>query len=101
MQDTWIISIDEQPNQSGAAFDPQSLTVAAGDIIYWRNNTDCPHWPAPKGKPRDSWMDAEIPGKLPGEPAPTSQQGLTFSGATTVEYVCALDPDMTGTIIVQ
>jgi hypothetical protein len=45
-------------------------------------------------------MDAPIPGKLPDQPAPTSQQTLTFSGATTVVYVCALHPEETGTIVI-
>jgi plastocyanin len=100
MPQTQMISIDEDRGKGTAVFNPSSLNAAAGDMINWRNNTSSPHWPAPKGKPKDTWMDAEIPGKLPDQPAPTSQQALSFSGATTVEYVCALHPEETGTIVV-
>jgi plastocyanin len=96
-----MIDIDQKQGQAQAEFNPQSLTVAAGDQINWRNNTATPHWPAPKGKPKDTWMDYQIPGKLPGQPAPTSQQTLTFGAAMTVDYVCALHPEETGTITVQ
>jgi len=104
MAQTWMISIDEQPGQALAAFNPKSLSVAAGDTINWRNNTRDPHWPAPQGKPKDTWMDAEIPGKLPDQPAPTSQQTLSFGAVTqptTFEYVCALHEGETGTIVVS
>jgi len=103
MPQTQMISIDDQPGQTLAKFEPQSLNVASGDLINWRNNTSSPHWPAPKGKPKDTWMDAEIPAKLPTQPAPTSPQTLSFGAVTqptTVEYVCALHPEETGTIIV-
>jgi plastocyanin len=102
MAQTCMITIDRKPGQALADFNPQSLTVAAGDIINWCNNdeTDA-HWPAPiKGK-SDDWMDNPIPIKLPDQPSPTSQQQLSFSAATNVTYICALHPEETGTIIVQ
>ena len=101
MAQTHIIAIDPQPGQSSAKFNPPSLTVAAGDIIYWRNNCDSPHWPAPSVAGKTNWMDYQIPAKLPGQPAPTSQQAVSFSAAATVTYLCALHPSETGTIIVQ
>jgi plastocyanin len=100
MPRTWKISIDQAPGQTPAAFNPASLPVSAGDTIFWSNNTADPHWPAPSpGVPRDTWFDAEIPGKLPDQPAPASSQ-LTFASAATVSYVCALHPQMTGEIVV-
>jgi plastocyanin len=105
---TWIIAIDKaaaQPGQPQARFNPQSLTVAAGDIIYWRNNDGIPHWPAPSVANKTSWMDFQIPGKLPDQPAPTSQQAVSFSPPPNNQppqiiytYVCALHPDETGSI---
>lgn len=101
MPQTCMITIDEKPDEELAEFNPQTQTVKAGDIVNWCNNTCIPHWPAPKDQPKDTWMDAEIPGKLPDEPPPTSQQQLSFAGAMTVDYVCALHPEETGTIIVE
>ena len=92
MAQTCIIAIDN------GQFTPQSQTVAPGDIIYWRNNDSHPHWPAPSVAGKTNWMDFQIPGKLPGEPAPTSQQAVSFAAKATVTYVCALHPDETGTI---
>ncbi|HVG18087.1 MAG TPA: hypothetical protein VNI02_03475 [Blastocatellia bacterium] len=109
MAQTCMITIDKvencPPGQPQAAFDPQNLTTTAGTIITWCNNTSSPHWPAPKDQngnvSKTAWMDAEIPGKLFDQPSPTSQQGLSFSKATTVNYVCALHPEEVGTITVQ
>jgi plastocyanin len=102
MPTTRMIDIVQDGGQP-ARFDPQNLSAAPGDLINWRNNTSEAHWPGPKNGPRDAWMDAEIPGKLPDQPAPTSQQTLSFSAAMTnpVQYICALHPDMTGTITVS
>lgn len=101
-----IISIDavQGSEELGAAFNPQNQTVSAGDVIYWRNNTPDQHQPAPiiNGNISPSaWMDTPIPGKLPDEPPPTSQQGVSFSGATKVNYACALHPNEKGTLTVQ
>lgn len=109
MAQTWMISIDEQPDQMHAQFNPQSLTIANGDCVFWRNNTSQPHQPKPAGGADDAWMD-EIPGKLPDQPAPTSRE-VTFALATgaqgnptetsaTFAYVCAFDETMTGTVTV-
>jgi plastocyanin len=101
MPRTWKISIDQVPGQSLAVFNPASLPVAVGDLIFWSNNTADPHWPSPAGKPKDFWFDAEIPGKLPDQPAPTSSQiSFASAGPPPVSYVCALHPQMTGEIVV-
>ena len=88
----------ETKGQALATFTPAIQEVAAGDLVNWRNNTATPHWPAPKYQPANTWMDAAIPGKLPDQPAPTSQQTLSFSAAMTIDYVCALHEGETGTI---
>ena len=102
MAQTWIIAINKVDNppagQPQAEFVPNPQTVAAGDIIYWRNNDDAPHWPAPNAQAETDWMDYQIPAKLQGQPAPTSQQAVSFAAAGTYNYVCALHPDETGTI---
>jgi plastocyanin len=100
-----MINIDavagaEQPE---AAFTPQNQAANVGDLIYWCNTTSDPHWPAPViggSVVEDSWMDYAIPGKLPNEPAPTSQQAVSFSSAGTYNYACAIHQEERGTITV-
>ncbi len=85
----------------GSVFSPKNQEATAGDLVYWRNNTDEPHRPAPKDGPGDAWMDYPIPDKLPDEPPPCSQQAVTYGSATTVEYYCAEHPNRaeeTGTL---
>jgi len=102
MSQTWIIAIDRQPGQALASFKPQSQTVAAGDIVYWRNNDEqAEHQVKPTVGANDAWWDFPIPQKLQAQPAPTSQQAVSFSAAATITYVCALHPNEKGTIIVQ
>ena len=102
MAQTWIIAINRKPAQPLATFSPQSQTVAAGDIIYWRNNDEqAEHHIGPLNGAKDAWWDYPLPEKLQGKPAPTSQQAVSFSAATTITYVCALHPGEQGTIIVQ
>ena len=93
--------------ESQVTFDPPTLTAAVGDLIYWQNDDEFSgHWPAPivNGVIQPlNWMDAAIPVKLAGEPAPTSQQAVSFSGVTTgITYGCAVAGHTeTGTIIIQ
>jgi len=105
MAQNWIIAIDKvdqaPSGQPQAVFNPQSQTVTAGDVVYWRNNDDIAHWPAPNAQSSTAWMDYQIPGKLHGQPAPTSQQAVSFGAKGTINYVCALHPDETGVIVVQ
>lgn len=102
MAQTWIIAIDRLPGQALAKFNPASQTVAAGDIVYWRNNDEqAEHQIKPLVGAKDAWWDYPLPEKLQGKPAPTSQQAVSFSAAATITYVCALHPTEQGTIVVQ
>ena len=101
MAQTQKISIDRASGQALAGFSPPKLTAGVGDDIFWSNNDEqAEHWPAPSVDKKTDWMDNPIPIKLPDQPAPTSRY-LSFSGATTINYVCALHPQETGTISVQ
>ncbi len=109
MAQTYIIAINKSGKPTGqpqVTFNPPSQTVNAGDVIYWRNNDSAPHWPAPTAGEKNDWMDFQIPGKLPDQPAPTSQQAVTFGAGTkgtkrTVQYYDANDPASKGEIVVQ
>jgi plastocyanin len=101
MAQTQMIAINRKPGQALAEFSPPNLAAGVGDDIFWSNNDEqAEHWPAPSVDKKTDWMDNPIPIKLPDQPAPTSRY-LSFSGATTVKYVCALHPQETGTITVQ
>jgi plastocyanin len=101
MSQTQKIAIKRNAGQELATFKPANLQAGVGDDIFWSNSDQqSAHWPAPAKGNKDDWMDNPIPKKLPGQPAPTSQY-ISFSGATTVTYVCALHPEETGTITVQ
>lgn len=103
MPRSYLISIDDVAGQSNAAFNPRTLTVAAGDIINWRNNTSRSHRLVLRSNPSVVWVDM-IPGKLEGQPAPTSQRGVTLGAATAstgIDYICADHTDEIGTIIVK
>jgi len=103
MPKSCLITIDDVPGQTFAAFNPRTLTVAAGDIINWCNNTSQPHKLVLRADPSVVWVE-EIPGKLEGQPSVTSQTGVTLGAATAAEgidYICANHPDEIGTIIVK
>lgn len=89
----------------GPTFSPNPLNVGKNTVISWRNNDAKPHWPTPKpaaGQPvvNNAWMDYQIPGKLPDQPAPTSIQTVNFGDAGTYTYVDALNPTKEASIVV-
>lgn len=109
MPKNYIVSIDPSSDNTCADFNPRTLTVAAGDLIYWRNYTSQSHKLVLKSNTSVVWID-QIPGKLEGQPAPTTQRGITISAATAstgIDYICAVHPDCVnagkeiGTIIVK
>lgn len=82
-----------------ATFDPATQPVTSLDNLFWANNDETSaHWPAPSADAKTAWMPAAIPIKLAGQPAPTSR-GMAFDAGTySIQYVCALHPEETGTI---
>jgi plastocyanin len=84
-----------------AVFDPQTIRVLAGDLIYWRSNDrNSIHQPKPVGGADNAWVKSPIPTMQDDQPATSNT--LSFGSGTTrngVPYVCALHPGETGTII--
>jgi plastocyanin len=72
-------------------FDPQSVTVEAGQTVRWVNEDDVGH-------DADATSGADFESDLFGK-------GGTFEwvaeGSGTIEYVCSVHPGMTGTITVE
>jgi plastocyanin len=78
----------------GFAFTPKTLTVAAGTAVSWVNNDDEPH---------------NIVNADPGHPRLFRSPGLdggdkftfVFEKPGTYRYICAVHPNMEGTVVVK
>ena len=70
-------------------FNPQQVTVHAGDTVTWVNHDDIPHTVVAKDKGfRSKALDTD------------DRYSFTFASAGTYDYFCGLHPHMTGKIVV-
>jgi plastocyanin len=71
-------------------FNPQQITVKAGDTVTWVNHDDIPHTVTSKTMAfRSKAMDTD------------DTFSFTFATPGTFPYFCSLHPHMTGTIVVE
>jgi plastocyanin len=71
-------------------FNPQQITVKAGDTVIWVNHDDIPHTVTSKTMAfRSKAMDTD------------DKFSFTFATPGSYAYFCALHPHMTGTIVVE
>ena len=71
-------------------FNPQQITVKAGDTVIWTNGDDIPHTVTSKtGLFKSKALDTD------------DKFSFTFATPGTYAYFCALRPHMTGTIVVE
>ena len=71
-------------------FNPQQITVKAGDTVIWVNHDDIPHTVTSKTLVfRSKAMDTE------------DKFSFTFATPGKFDYFCSLHPHMTGTIVVE
>jgi plastocyanin len=71
-------------------FNPQQITVKAGDTVTWTNHDDIPHTVTSKTMVfRSKAMDTD------------DKFSFTFATRGTFPYFCSLHPHMTGTIVVE
>jgi len=71
-------------------FNPQQITVKAGDTVIWVNHDDIPHTVTSKTMAfRSKAMDTD------------DKFSFTFATAGKYDYFCSLHPHMTGTIVVE
>ena len=71
-------------------FNPQQITVKAGDTVTWVNHDDIPHTVTSKTlKFRSKAMDT------------ADKFSFTFATPGTFPYFCSLHPHMTGSIVVE
>ena len=73
----------------GMAFGPASLAVAAGTTVTFANQDSVPHTVTSD----DGLFDT-------GQLSPGQSAQLTFTGAGTYPYHCAIHPSMTGVLTV-
>ena len=71
-------------------FNPQQITVKAGDTVTWINHDDIPHTVTSKTMAfRSKAMDTD------------DKFSFTFATPGKFAYFCSLHPHMTGTIVVE
>jgi plastocyanin len=71
-------------------FNPQQITVKAGDTVTWVNHDDIPHTVTSKTMAfRSKAMDTD------------DKFSFTFATPGKFDYFCSLHPHMTGTIVVE
>ena len=76
-----------------AVFDPNPQTVCVNDSVFWFNNDQQPHWPAPSAADPKGFLQFQVPPN-----APSNQ--VSFGKAKTITYICVNHPSETGQIIV-
>lgn len=77
-----------------AVFDPNPITVHVNDSVYWFNDDQKAHWPAPSAANPQGFMQYQI------APDSSSNQ-VSFGTVKTIPYVCVNHPGETGTIIIK
>lgn len=83
------LAADQDVAISGFTFSPRTVTVNVGDTVTW-TNSDAQAHTATSGS---AWNTGDIAG---GESA-----SITFQTAGTFDYICAIHPTMTGTVIAR
>jgi plastocyanin len=74
---------------AGAAFNPPTLNIAAGQTVRWINNDGQSHQPKPDTGA--AWFTAPIASLATSGP-------ITFATAGAIGYSCALHPTEKGTV---
>src|SRR4030095_2821279 len=76
-----------------AVFDPNPLTIYVNDSVFWFNDDQQAHWPAPSASNPKGFLQFQVPPN-------TSSSQVSFGTAKTISYVCVHHPAESGTIIV-
>ena len=79
----------------GIKFDPDSATVKAGGTVNWTNNESIPHDVTKEDGPGADFSSGN------GNMMEGDTYKQTFKEAGTVNYVCTVHPNMTGTVTVE
>lgn len=83
------LAADQDVAISGFTFSPRTVTVNVGDSVTW-TNSDAQAHTATSGS---AWNTGDIAGG--------ASASITFRSAGTFDYICAIHPTMTGTVVVR
>ena len=83
-------------SMKGLAFEPADITVKPGDTVTWTNNEAVGHDVTKEGGPGPEFSSGD-PGAM--QEGDTFEQ--TFEQPGTIEYVCTVHSNMTGTVNVE
>jgi plastocyanin len=84
-----VSAADRTVTIRGFAFSPHVVTVNVGDSVTWMNRDGTAHT-ATSGS---AWTTGDIGGGR--------SKSITFRTAGRYDYICAIHPTMTGTVVVQ
>jgi len=85
-----VRAADTEVKIDNFTFNPQQITVKAGDTVIWVNHDDIPHAVVSQTQAfRSKALDTD------------DKFSFTFATLGTYPYFCALHPHMTGTIVVE
>jgi plastocyanin len=85
-----VRAADTEVKIDNFTFNPQQITVKAGDTVIWVNHDDIPHAVVSQTQAfRSKALDTD------------DKFSFTFAILGTYPYFCALHPHMTGTIVVE
>ena len=85
-----VYAADIEVKIDNFVFNPQQVTVKAGDTVTWVNHDDIPHTATSKtGVFRSKALDTD------------DKFSFTFATPGSYPYFCALHTHMTGTIVVE
>ena len=114
----WSIKISQPKGSALAVFTPDLLGMQPGDplqagnqdLISWNNTTRDSHWPwaidATTGQPYQSSQDAKDAGFYLSDEIPAGESSTPAYATTaqtdpfTIDYICKIHPDETGSIVV-
>lgn len=91
----WRSSIQTENHDKPTGFQPQTQQAQAGDAIFWVNeDVDVRHQPYPAGGQHSEWCANALTGS-------ERTDAIALADAGTIEYLCAIHPKETGTIVVS
>ena len=93
-QDTVVVDMDKNaelnPEDGNWIFSPETVTIAVGDTVTWRNDSPAPHTATENDESFDS-----------GNIAPGEEYSQTFEEAGTYRYFCQYHEGQVGTVVVR
>jgi plastocyanin len=90
----WRSTIQTENHDQPAGFQPQNQQAQVNDAIFWVNDDrDVQHQPYPVGGETNAWCKAALSGS-------ERTDSIALENAGTIDYLCAIHADETGTIVV-